>query len=104
MLLRSVKHKPQTAHGKQHRKLMLGRLKAAKAVKETHPYIRWIAVEDLSSCTECRLLHGKHFSVMDSAWKDCLPPIHENCRCRIVGARKLPDDTFAELLLDFFDT
>lgn len=104
MQLRSVKHKPKTDQGKQHRKLMLGRLKAAKEVKATHPYMRWIAVEDSSSCADCFPLHDKHFSVMDSAWKDCLPPIHEGCRCRVVGARKLPDGVRLELLSDFFDT
>lgn len=104
MQLRSVKHKPKTDLGKQHRKLMQGRLKAAKEMKATHPYMRWIAVEDISSCTECLPLHGRHFSVMDSAWKDCLPPIHEGCRCRVVGARKLPEGACVESLSDFFNT
>lgn len=104
MHLRDTKHKPKTEQGKQHRKMMQERLKASKAAKASHPFIRWIAVKDLTSCASCLDLDGKHFSAVDPAWKDCIPPIHESCRCRISSTRKLPDGVMAEVLSDYFNT
>lgn len=103
MQLRSVKHKPKTEQGKQHRKLMQARLKSSKAAKVSHPYIRWTAIKDTVTCRSCLDLDGRHFSVVDPVWKDCLPPTHDGCRCRISSARKLPDGIFVEALSEYFD-
>lgn len=104
MHLSNTKYKPKTEHGKLQRKMMQERLKAAKAAKSTHPFIRWIAVKDIASCANCLALDGKHFNVADPGWKDCIPPTHEGCRCRISSARKLPDGTVVEVLSDYFNT
>jgi uncharacterized protein with gpF-like domain len=42
----------------------------------------WVAVHDSRTCNKCMELDGKVFHYSDDIWKDHLPPIHKDCRCR----------------------
>ncbi|MBQ8210520.1 MAG: minor capsid protein [Clostridia bacterium] len=45
-------------------------------------YTNWRAILDLKTCIECRLRHGKIYSIDEDVVP--APPLHNNCRCDIM--------------------
>lgn len=71
----------------EHRKLFMQRWKLMKEARLTHPWARWIAVDDAQCAPACRELYGRVWHVdgeelaaaVDAHIKAKVP----NCRCRL---------------------
>lgn len=76
----------------EHRRLFMQRWESMKEAKLTHPWARWIAVDDARCDPACRELSDKVWPV-DSAElaaviRDHLDAGYPNCRCRLQPKRK----------------
>lgn len=58
---------------------------------ESNKYKNWIAVLDLKTCPECRDRHGKVWLISETVAKK--PPLHPNCRCRILVMKTVKSGT-----------
>lgn len=47
-------------------------------------FYKYIAMLDSRTCDRCRDLHGRVFALSEAKVGKNMPPIHPNCRCRIV--------------------
>ena len=52
---------------------------------------RYICENSESSCSMCAALHGRDFNLIEAKEGVNLPPMHPNCRCRIIAAPPLPE-------------
>ena len=58
---------------------------------ESSKYKNWIAILDLKTCPECRVRHGKIWLISETIAKQ--PPLHFNCRCRILIMKTVKSGT-----------
>lgn len=58
---------------------------------ESSKYKNWIAILDLKTCPECRIRHGKIWLISKTVTKE--PPLHPNCRCRILVMKTVKSGT-----------
>ena len=54
-------------------------------------YKNWIAILDLKTCPDCRIMHGKIWLISETVSKE--PPLHFNCRCRILIMKTVKSGT-----------
>jgi len=50
--------------------------------------VKWVAKEDEKTCESCRAMDGKIFTLDELMFAGALPPIHPNCRCRLIALRR----------------
>ena len=58
----------------------IGRWEQAEMAKKTHPYLRYVAVNDSRTSECCRALNGIIRKVDDPFWNTHTPPNHHRCR------------------------
>ena len=58
---------------------------------ESSQYKNWIAILDLKTCPECRVRHGKIWLINETVAKE--PPLHFNCRCRLLIMKTVKSGT-----------
>lgn len=54
-------------------------------------YKHWITKADFKRCLKCKQKHGQIYLVEQTPWKK--PPLHLNCRCRIVRMQTIKAGT-----------
>lgn len=65
---------------------------------ESSKYKNWVTTLDLKTCPECRVRHGKIWSIGETVAKE--PPLHYNCRCKILIMKTIKSGTAT---IDGFD-
>ena len=58
----------------------VGRWEQAQAAKKTHPYLRYVTINDSRTSECCRALSGIIRKIDDPFWNSHTPPNHHNCR------------------------
>lgn len=64
---------------------MAGRYAEQQEVIEEFPYMKFIAVQDDRTTDLCNALNGRVVRANDSFWDTSYPPLHYNCRSRVIA-------------------
>lgn len=95
----STKIEGVTAHTREMTALNAANIEAIRQNADVAPTVRWLSVLDSDTCALCGVRDGLTWDTLtqepighDIPYAD--PPLHRNCRCKLVGVTRL--DKFAQ--------